>query len=1201
MREHRPPGDRESGPPSPGYNTPKGADEQLAEAVTLQERGQWLDAAKVYTTIEHTHMRCFVLVKRAMCFGELGIKGQAMQDLQMATDEFPLDSRPPFFTALLKIQWGLEDEALVSLGQAIERAKGHKEARELRARIIEGKGMLKDAEMEYDSAIGVRQDVPRLWIERARLRMRLGAYSEAAVDFGSAIRFQVNASKVKAAAFDYDQQVGRQMLEKACGDDVLQDAGDCYLGPSKTDAESLKLLMDDLLELDPARSMAMAQKGRAYAAMGKHSEARSCLDGAVAMSHEENAAVLVARAHFCRINDPESAISDCQKAIDLNGGDGVGDGGDGAVVAVAANATAYLTLGKIQEQLRQSRLALAAYEQAVAAFACGDGSAARRKSESYLEASMRMCDLKFKTAGGDTEAKNGALRHLKRVAKENRTRIAPWLLLAKLHEANSTYSEAIRCVTRAIGQVPHDASLYALRSKLFMAVRDKEASLRDWWSALNLQGEHTSGICKQVSMVQLSLNMLDIAEAYLVEKQREFPEDGAFWALMAKLHYQRGDFELALQCLDEAVERDGQLPSLVAARGTLKMNMGEYDAAGAEFEQAVKQEEANAGFLYGRAYCRWKSGQFGAALADVQAVVAKDPHHVHARLLRARLLERERRFRGALHDYFVAESTLAEIGSRALRSDDVVGEGFELGGGPGSLGGGGGGVGGSQGGGLSGISTEEGLWVEVLMKRGILHSRMRNFGAAIGDYDQAMKRSGPSVTALLHRGIALHASGCTESAIKDYDALLAMSPGHATAMGNKGRIMMDARRWREALDCFTKIPSGSRTLDTDLAEAACYARLHERENAKKCTLKALEVDQHHPVALVTLADILEEEEPLGKAALKALTRTVAVLPGALLPRLKLSFALARRGLVADAAKQLQVVSALDPGNGFAAEIGSMLLVDRGNGLGASLKIGMILQGKDGKGGGGASKAAAASAAVEGAMGAALLGSRGVLQAREGDMEAAISDLSEAERLEPESADVKYNLGCLHLQMGRWLQAKIALNACLSKGGAANPLALMNRGVANFHLERFRESLSDFDAALEHSPNLGEAMLNKAAVLHALGRGAETLEVLDRAAQLLAKPEMAYHSKFAVNAASAVPHQALIDFSTAIHLEGFDAWEEQEAHDADSSGEADSGEDREPQPSTFASRRRMSSSVLTLVDDDPHPHPQSHPHPQPQEP
>ena len=1194
MREHRLPGDRESGPPSPGYNTPKGADEQLAEAVALQERGQWLDAAKVYTTIEHTHMKCFVLVKRAMCLSELGIKGQAMQDLAVATEEFPLDSRPPYFTALLKIQWGLEDEALVSLGQAIERAKGHKEARELRARIIEGKGMLKDAEMEYDSAIGVRQDVPRLWIERARLRMRLGAYSEAAVDFGSAIRFHVNASKVKAAAFDYDQQVGRQMLEKACGDDVLQDAGDCYLGPSKTDADSLKLLMDDLLELDPARSMAMAQKGRAYAAMDKHSEARSCFDSAVAMSHEENAAVLVMRAHFCRINDPEAAISDCQKAIDLKGwGRNGGDGEDGAAVAVvdASSATAFLTLGKIREQQRQSRLALAAYEQAVAAFACGDGSAAKRKGESFLEASMRMCDLKFKTAGGDAEAKNSALRHLKHVAKENRTRIAPLLLLAKLHEANSTYSEAIRCVTRAIGQVPHDASLYALRSKLFLAVRNKEASLRDWWSALNLQGEHTSGICKQVSMVQLSLNMLDIAEAYLVEKQREFPEDGAFWALMAKLHYQRGNFELALKCLDDAVERDGQLPSLVAARGTLKMNMGEYDAAGVEFEQASKQEEGNAGFLYGRAYCRWKSGQFQAALADVQAVVAKDPDHVHARLLRARLLERERRFREALHDYFVAERTLAEIGSKALRSDDVVGEGFELGGGTGSGGGGAcaGGAGGSQGAGLSGISTEEGLWVEVLMKRGILQSRMRNFGAAIGDYDQAMKRSGPSVTALLHRGIALHASGYTESAIKDYDALLAMSPGHATAMSNKGRIMMDARRWRDALDCFAKIPSDSRTLDTDLAEAACYTRLHERENAKKCTLKALEINQHHPVALVTLADILEEEEPLGEAALKALTRTVAVLPGSLLPRLKLSFALARRGLVADAAKQLQVVSALDPGNGFAAEIGSMLLVDRGNALGASLKIGMILDSKNGKRGGGASKAAAAAAAVEGAMGAALLSSRGVLQAREGDMEAAISDLKEAARLEPESGDVQYNLGCLHLQMGRWLQAKIALNACLSKGGLADPLALMNRGVANFHLERFRESLSDFDAALQQSPTLGEAMLNKAAVLHALGRGTETLDVLGRAAQLLDKPEMAYHSKFAVNAACAIPHQALIDFSTAIHLEGFDAWEEQEANDAESS-EADSGEDREPISSAYASRRRMSSSVL-VEDTHPHPHPQ----------
>ena len=116
------------------------------------------------------------------------------------------------------------------------------------------------------------------------------------------------------------------------------------------------------------------------------------------------------------------------------------------------------------------------------------------------------------------------------------------------------------------------------------------------------------------------------------------------------------------------------------------------------------------------------------------------------------------------------------------------------------------------------------LWFELLMKRGMLHSRTRNYPDAIEDYSSAMKRGGVCVRGLLHRGIALHESQCRGTALSDYDMVLELEPGHVVALNCKGRLLMELGKLQAAIECFEGLPKDQTGCDTLLSLAACHTR-----------------------------------------------------------------------------------------------------------------------------------------------------------------------------------------------------------------------------------------------------------------------------------------------------------------------------------------------------------------------------------------
>ena len=90
--------------------------------------------------------------------------------------------------------------------------------------------------------------------------------------------------------------------------------------------------------------------------------------------------------------------------------------------------------------------------------------------------------------------------------------------------------------------------------------------------------------------------------------------------------------------------------------------------------------------------------------------------------------------------------------------------------------------------------------------------------------------------------------------------------------------------------------------------------------------------------------------------------------------------------------------------------------------------------------------------------------RGFLYASQGRMEQALSDFTQAVRLDPANATYLSNLGVASLESGKADQALVAFNKALEVGPQST-LALKHRGMAYRQLGKLQHALHDFNAAI----------------------------------------------------------------------------------------------------------------------------------------
>src|SRR5690606_11354432 len=87
--------------------------------------------------------------------------------------------------------------------------------------------------------------------------------------------------------------------------------------------------------------------------------------------------------------------------------------------------------------------------------------------------------------------------------------------------------------------------------------------------------------------------------------------------------------------------------------------------------------------------------------------------------------------------------------------------------------------------------------------RGNAFRAVREYGAAIADYDEAISLDPTYANAYNNRGIANRAAGLADRAVADFDAALRINPAFASAYGNRGSAYADRGDLTQAIADYT--------------------------------------------------------------------------------------------------------------------------------------------------------------------------------------------------------------------------------------------------------------------------------------------------------------------------------------------------------------------------------------------------------------
>ncbi len=138
-------------------------------------------------------------------------------------------------------------------------------------------------------------------------------------------------------------------------------------------------------------------------------------------------------------------------------------------------------------------------------------------------------------------------------------------LLAELLVEMGRYDEAgaqfdsLAAVRRSLSVAPRYARYLEFRGENDRARRVLIEARGEALAQGNLPREQVAWFALRVADIHLRNGRLDVAERVLEEGLRDAPDDGRLWALMARLHAARGDWERTL----EAVDRVGDSMDIV--------------------------------------------------------------------------------------------------------------------------------------------------------------------------------------------------------------------------------------------------------------------------------------------------------------------------------------------------------------------------------------------------------------------------------------------------------------------------------------------------------------------------------------------------------------------------------------------------------------------------------------------------------------
>jgi tetratricopeptide (TPR) repeat protein len=262
-----------------------------------------------------------------------------------------------------------------------------------------------------------------------------------------------------------------------------------------------------------------------------------------------------------------------------------------------------------------------------------------------------------------------------------------------------------------------------------------------------------------------------------------------------------GRFEAALADYNQAIALDPADARTHYNRGVTFAKLERYDDAVADYNQAIALNPADARTYVNRATTYLTLGQFADALDDVTQAIVLAPAYARAYYNRGIIYDKLERFEAALADYSQA-ITLNPADAHVYVNRGIIYdklERFEAA--------------------LADYSqaiTLNPADAHAYGSRGVTYAKLGRFADALANYTNAIELDPTLAQVYTSRGFTYHKLGQVDDALADYTRAIAFNAADAMAYYNRGNIYAKQGRYGDALEDF------NHAIELDPADAPAY-------------------------------------------------------------------------------------------------------------------------------------------------------------------------------------------------------------------------------------------------------------------------------------------------------------------------------------------------------------------------------------------
>jgi len=345
-------------------------------------------------------------------------------------------------------------------------------------------------------------------------------------------------------------------------------------------------------------------------------------------------------------------------------------------------------------------------------------------------------------------------------------------------------------------------------------------------TVIEVEGENVRlrldyGICARVK--KSALVLWEQAIPYFTEKIRNNRKDDFAYAMRARVHRGRREYDAALEDLDEAISLSPTESAWPNNRGNVWLAKKEYDKAIDDYTDAIQvnPEDAYAHANRGRVWHLKKD--YEKALEDFSQAIRIDPKDLKPYNDRGEVWFELREYDRAIADC----SAMIKLHPR---------------------------------------------YALAYGNRGFARQMKREYPEAIADLNQAIEIEPQYSAAFLNRGNTYREMNKNDKALADYNEAIRLSPRDALARANRARVWANKKEYARAIEDYSKAVA----LDPNLAWAhnACawhlatcpVAKVRDGRKAVAAAKKACQLtDWKDPYYLDTLAAAFAEAGDFAEA------------------------------------------------------------------------------------------------------------------------------------------------------------------------------------------------------------------------------------------------------------------------------------------------------------------------------------------------